>query len=139
MKILALVLVFLAVSASAGPGLWYEPGRDGHGLTISQPTSGGHAVIWYLYREDGSATFLIADSCPEFPCVTPLYEPSAHFMGGGLNLGDPVGDIEIGVGDPLPVRFDLREWRPEECFGISPGGVLFRQCAGRIQFELLAP
>ena len=133
------VALILIGSASAAPGLYHQPARDGHGLSISQPTeAAGHSVIWYLYREDGTATFLIADPCESFPCVSALYEPTANFMGGNLSLNDPVGDIEIGVGDPLPVRFDLREWRPEECYGISPGGVLFRQCGGRIDFTRLA-
>ena len=137
MLVLALILIG---SASAAPGLYHQPARDGHGLSISQPTEAGHSVIWYLYREDGTATFLIADPCESFPCVSALYEPTANFMGGGLDLGEPVGDIEIGQynGVTLPVRFDLREWRPEECFGISPGGVLFRQCGGRIDFTRLA-
>ena len=138
-RLIALAVALLASSAIAAPGLYHQPARDGHGLSISQPTEAGHSVIWYLYREDGTATFLVADPCPEFPCVTPLYEPTAHFMGSGLDLGDPVGDIEIGRGDPLPVRFDLREWRPDECFGLSPGGVLWRECAGRLVLERLAP
>ena len=134
---LAVALILIG-SASAAPGLYHQPARDGHGLSISQPTEAGHSVIWYLYREDGTATFLIADPCPEFPCVTPLYEPTANFMGGNLSLGEPVGDIEIGTGDPLPVRFDLRAWRPETCEDITPGGIIFRQCAGRIDFTRLA-
>ena len=58
----ALLLLGCAQTASAAPGLYHQPARDGHGLSISQPTEAGHSVIWYLYREDGSATFLIADS-----------------------------------------------------------------------------
>lgn len=137
MKYALFLLALVAGSVFAAPGLWYEPDRDGHGISITQ-SEGGFAVIWYLYRDDGQPTFLIADPCPEFPCVSALYEPSARFMGGDLELGEPVGDIEIGTGEPLVVRYDLREWRPETCLGISPGGVLFRECGGRLDLVRLA-
>jgi len=138
----ALTLLFLigcAQPASAAPGHWYQPERDGIGLQIDQDTGFGSAVTWYLYRPDGSTAFLVGGgNCEAFPCVLTLHEPTARYMGGNLDLGDPVGEIEIGVaGDTLPVRFDLSEWLPERCTDISPGGVLFRECAGKIDFELL--
>lgn len=129
-----------AQTASAAPGHWYEPERNGHGLQIDQNAHGfGHAVTWYLYREDGTTAFLIGGSnCDSFPCVLTLHEPTARYMGGNLDLGPAVGEIEIGVaGDTLPVRFDLRAWQPERCTDISPGGVIFRECAGKIDFTLL--
>lgn len=140
----ALTLLFLAgcaQPASAAPGHWYEPSKNGVGIQIDQNLHGfGHQVTWYLYREDGSTAFLSgAETCESFPCVIPLVEPTAYFMGGGLELGDPVGTLEIGVydGDLLPVVYDLREWRPESCFDIGPGGLIFRQCVGRLSLQLL--
>ena len=138
-RLIALAGLVLAASAFAAPGLWYAPDRPGHGISISQPTEGGYAVLWYLPTRSGVAAYLIADPCPDFPCVSALYSPAARWLGGGLNMGEPVGEIEIGVGEPLPVRYDLRAWDVETCTGISPGGVLFRECAGRLELERLAP
>ena len=131
--------LLLASSAIAAPGLWHDPDRPGHGISISQPTEGGHAVLWYLPTRAGETAYLIADPCEAFPCVSALYAPTARWLGGGLELGDPVGEIEIGVGDPLPVRYDLRAWDVESCAGISAGGVLWRECAGRLELERLTP
>ncbi|TQE96894.1 MAG: hypothetical protein FKY71_16370 [Spiribacter salinus] len=134
------VATLLFSTAFAAPGHWYEPGREGHGLQINRDSGFGHAVTWYLYREDGSTAFLIGGSnCESFPCVLTLHEPTARYMGGSLDLGPEVGEIEIGQYDgvTLPVRFDLRAWQPERCDDISPGGVLWRECAGKIDFELL--
>ena len=139
MRISIAVLLLIPALAFGAPGLWFDPGRPGHGLTISQPTDGGHAVLWYLPRRDGSAAYLLGMPCRDFPCVTTLHEPTAAWLGGGLELGEPVGELEIGVGDPLPLRYDLRDWSGEVCEGISPGGVLWRECAGRLELERLAP
>ena len=140
-----LVIVFaigllLAIPAQAAPGLWHNPDRDGHGLSISQPTAGGHAVIWYLYRPDGTAAFLLAEPCREFPCASALFEPSAGYMGGNLDAGDPVGLLEIGTAqnNRLRVYFDLIPWTWPRCEGVSAGGFLWRECAGWITFHRLA-
>ena len=141
MKLIMLALVFLSTSLSAAPGLWFEPARDGHGLTISRDSGFGSAVIWYGYTPEGEAVFLIGGkNCTAFPCVIAMHQPSASWMGGQLDIGPPVGEMEIGIfdGAALPVRYDFRAWQPELCSDISPGGVIFRRCAGRIDFELLA-
>ena len=135
---LTLASLLLASSAFSAPGLWFDPDRPGHGISISQPTEGGHAVIWYLPTRAGETAYLIADPCADFPCVSALYSPVASWLGGDLDLGEPVGEIEIGVGDPLPVRFDLRSFDPDRCSG-TPGGVIFLECAGRLELERLAP
>jgi len=139
MKSVILIAIFLAGSAIGAPGHWYQPERNGHGLQINRDSGFGSAVTWYVYRPDGSTAFLVGDSnCEAFPCVLTLHEPTAQYMGGSLELGPEIGEIEIGVaGDTLPVRFDLRAWLPERCTDISPGGVLFRECAGKIDFQLL--
>jgi hypothetical protein len=61
-------------------------------------------------------------------------------MGGNLDLGPAIGEIEIGQyhGQTLPVRYDLRSWTWPRCEGSSPGGLIFDRCVGRIEFELLA-
>lgn len=142
-SIFAAVVLLVAGSVSAEPGWWYEPApnREGIGLFVTQDMGAGSAVIWYLYREDGSPTWLIGgENCLSFPCVVPLHEPAASWMGGGLDLGEPVGSLEIGAfdGEILPASFDLRGLAPERCSDISPGGVLFRECAGRLDLQLLA-
>lgn len=140
MKCILVLLAFLATPvAFAGPGLWSQPDRDGHGLSISQASSGGHAVIWYRHRVDGSSAFLLAEPCQTFPCATILYEPSARWGGGDLDLGDPVGSLEIFPdGDQIRVIYDIRAWNVERCENISPGGALFRECAGSIRLTKLA-
>ena len=136
----ALFLSACSAAVSAAPGWYFEPARDGHGLMISSDTGFGHGVTWFLYREDGSAAFLAAgENCPAFPCVVPLHEPTANFMGGALDLGEPVGSIELHyTGGGFSAFYDLRAWRPDRCFGVSPGGIIFNRCAGRIDFTRLA-
>lgn len=136
---LAATLLFSA--AIAAPGHWYEPGREGHGLQINRDTGFGNALTWYIYRPDGSTAFLVSgENCESFPCVVTLHEPTANFMGGQPFLGPEIGIIEIGQyhGQTLPVRYDLRAWRPDQCLHTGPGGALFNQCFGQIDFELLA-
>ena len=130
----------LVGSALAEPGLWHNPERDGHGISISQPGDGGHAVLWYKYRTDGTAAFLMAEPCPAFPCASPLFEPTARYLGGELDLGEPVGLIEIDAAaeNRMRVYFDLREWTWPRCEGVSAGGVVWRECAGWITFHRLA-
>ena len=138
MKLIMLALVFLSASLSAAPGLWFEPARDGHGLSISQPTDGRHAVLWYLYTRDGAPTWVIAEPCPSFPCVTPLFAPTANWLGGGFELGDEIGSLEIRAdGDNLRASFDLRGLSPEQC-DTGIGGLLLYECVGTITFVRLA-
>ena len=141
MRTLIGLLLLLPSVVFAAPGLWFEPAREGHGLSISAPTSGGHAVIWYLYREDGSAAFLLGGPCREFPCVTELFEPKARYMGGELDLGPPVGTLEIGEakGDRMRVDFNLTAWTWPRCKGVSAMGYLWRECAGTITMHRLTP
>jgi hypothetical protein len=110
-------------------------------LQIDQNLHGfGHQVTWYLYRLDGSSAFLVgSETCAEFPCVLEMVEPTAAWMGGALDLGETVGSLEIGVADEdgLTIQYDLRSWVPEYCTDISPGGVIFRKCAGWIDLILL--
>ena len=140
LALLGMISLLFAGTALAAPGLWHNPDRDGHGLSISQPTDGGHAVIWYKYRLDGTATFLLAEPCPEFPCASELFEPSANYLGGELDRGEQVGliDIDIAEGDRLRVYFDLRAWTWPRCEGVSAYGVVWRECAGWITFHRLA-
>ena len=140
MRIFALASLFLAGSVLAAPGHWYEPAEPGYGVQINQDGGFGYAVTFYLYRTDGSTAFLIgAETCEEFPCVVALLEPTADFMGGNLDVGNALGELEIGVfdGEVLPIRFDLRVWLGEYCENISVGGIIFRQCAGQRNLRLL--
>lgn len=138
MRKLLAVLILAPALALAGPGLWYEPSREGHGITISK-SDGGFGVIWWLYNRDRTATFLLAEPCPELPCATALFLPSANWLGGDLDMGDEIGSIEIQPqGDALRVVYDLTGLSPDECQG-SPGGLLFAECFGTITFERLTP
>lgn len=144
--IAALLLIF-STTALAGPGLWHDPEHPGHGITITQDSGFGHGVIWFLHRVDGSSAFLIAgENCEEFPCVTPLHEPTAAWMGGAtsqpgvdFDLRDPVGSLELRQREDgrLTAKFDLYYWR-EDCIGLGPGGAIFRACVGTLTLELLA-
>ena len=139
MRISIAVLLLIPALAFGAPGLWFDPARPGHGLSISQPTEGRHAVLWHLYTRDGAPTWVIAEPCSSFPCVTPLFAPTANWLGGGFELGDEIGSLELRPdGDNLRAVFDLRGLSPDECAGITPGGLLFRECVGTITFVRLA-
>lgn len=141
MRYCLIMLALFAGSVFAAPGHWYEPNRSGHGLQIDEATSGGHAVIWYLYTPSGEPTFLAGEPCQSFPCVTVLYSPTARYMGGDPELGPPVGELEIGTaeGETLRIRYDVRSWVFPRCEGSTPGGVLLDECAGNKMLRLLAP
>lgn len=139
--IILIAVVALTGSAVAAPGTWYNPDRDGHGVQINRDSGFGHGVTWYLYRPDGTTSFLVAkEPCLGFPCVAELVEPTAGFMGGNLDLGETVGILEIGVaeGNALSVRYELSAWLLDQCDGLTPGGLIFRKCVGQIDMELLA-
>ena len=119
-------------------GLWHDPASDGHGISITQGSE-SYAVIWYLYTRSGDATFVIAEPCEGFPCVSALFQPTASWLGGNLELNDPIGSIELSQkGDKLNAVFDLRGLDPASCFNVSPGGLLFNRCVGTINFTKLS-
>lgn len=142
MKTLLTVIMLLVSSTAFGQaGHWYNADHPGHGIQINRDSGFGYAVTWYLYRKDGTTAFLTGEStCEEFPCVIPLVEPSAGFMGEGeLDLGEPVGILELTPteeGD-LDVTYELIDWIPE-CFGIGSGGLIFQGCIGEFVMEKLA-
>lgn len=142
-----LSLPFMALSGSVGAsegfdyaGLWYQPDRPGTGILITPDMGAGHGVIWYLHRRDGTSAFIVGgENCTSFPCVVTLKEPTANWLGGNLDLGEPVGNVDFSEWDGrLRVNFDLRELSPEICEGISIGGILLRECAGTKFFSRLA-
>ena len=141
MKKLLLALLLVPALAFSGPGHWYDADHPGHGIQINRDAGFGYAVTWYLYRKDGTTAFLAGEAtCEDFPCVIPLVEPSAGFMGAGeFDLGEPVGMLELvptESGD-LDVTYDLIAWIPE-CAGIGPGGLVFQGCVGSFVMEKLA-
>ena len=130
-----------AVASDEFAGLWYDPDKSGHGIQINRDGGFGHAVTWYLYRKDGSSAFLTAGAtCEEFPCIVPLHEPTSRFLSGDTELGDPVGSLELTPNQDgtMEADYDLRIFLGEECFGITPGGLLFRGCVGKFDMEKLA-
>lgn len=143
MKYIATIaaLLLLAGSAFGQAGLWYDADNTGHGIQLNADTGFGHAFTWYLYRKDGSSAFLTAgETCKEFPCVVALHEPQAGFMGRGeFALGDPVGMVELSFTDEglLLVDYQLIAWI-EECQGVTPGGIIFHRCIGKIEMIKLA-
>jgi hypothetical protein len=110
----------------------------------------GSGVIWFLHRTDGSSAFLIAaENCEEFPCVVPMHEVEAAWMGGAFpgsgssfdfDFKDPVGSLEMRQLEDgrIVTKFDLRGFRPADCFGIGGSGLILRGCIGTITMELLA-
>jgi hypothetical protein len=148
--IAALVLLFASANVMAGPGLWHDPEHPGHGVLITQDMGAGHGVIWFLHRTDGSSAFLIAsENCEEFPCVVPMHEVEAAWMGGAFpgsgssfafDFQDPVGSLEMRQLEDgrIATKFDLRAFRPADCFGIGGSGLILRGCIGTITMELLA-
>ena len=128
-----------SVVAAAEPGLYYNPEKPGHGVYVTQDSGFGSAVVWYLYRQDGSSAVLIsAENCDSFPCAVELLEPSAKFMGGGLEL-TPAGVLEIAFTDEgAEIEWELYTWPGAECDGLSPGGLIFYSCIGRQDLVLLA-
>lgn len=142
MKNLFLATLLLFPSLALGQsGHWFDASHPGHGIQINRDSGFGYAVTWYLYRKDGTTAFLTGETtCEEFPCVIALVEPSASFMGGNLELGDPVGTLELTLtGDGnLDAQYDLISWLKADCAGILVGGLLFRKCIGTIELEKLA-
>ena len=45
---------------TAGQGLWWNPGENGAGLSITQHPSGQVFVVWFTYAADGSPTWYFA-------------------------------------------------------------------------------
>jgi len=122
-------------------GHWYDADKPGHGIQIDRDGGFGHAVTWYLYRKDGSSAFLTAgQTCEEFPCVVTLHEPSARFLDGGAELGDPVGSVELTPQEDgtLEADYDLILFLGEECLNITPGGLIFKQCVGKFDMVKLS-
>ena len=148
--VFALGLSTGAAASSETSGLWHDPEHPGHGVLITQDMGAGQAVIWFLHRTDGSSAFLIAsENCEEFPCVAPMHEVEAAWMGGAFpgsgssfefDFGDPVGTLEMNVLEDgrIAAKFDLRGFRPADCFGIGGSGLILRGCIGTITLELLA-
>jgi len=143
--LIATILLFFtlgnAVASDEFAGQWYNPDRSGHGIQINRDGGFGHAVTWYLYRKDGSSAFLTAgQTCEEFPCVVTLHEPTSRFLDGDAELGDPVGSVELTpqADGSMKADYDLRVFLGEECFGISGGGMLFRQCIGKFNMVKLS-
>jgi hypothetical protein len=147
--IAGLVFLFAASSVVAGPGLWYDPEHPGHGILITQDMGAGSGVIWFLHRPDGASAFLIAaENCEEFPCVVPMHEPEAAWMGGAFpgaagvefDFKEPVGTLELRQLEDggLTAKFDLRFFRPEDCVGIGGSGLILRGCIGTVTLKLLA-
>jgi len=137
----ALCAAVLSVSAHASPaGLWYAPANDGAGLWVTEDMGAGHFVQWHLYRRDGSSAFVVSgEGCDKLPCIIPLHEPTAPFMGGTVDLGEPVGTLELRQTDTgLRAVYDLRAFDPDNCTGITPGGLLLNRCVGTIDLILLA-
>lgn len=139
------ILALFSVSAVASDdfaGLWYNPDKPGHGIQINRDGGFGHAITWYLYRKDGSSAFVTAlETCEEFPCVVSLAEPTARFLDGDAELGDAVGSVELTPQEDgsLEVDYDLSLFLgADHCYGISPGGMIFRQCVGKFDMIKLA-
>lgn len=136
-----LLIPAIALASDDFAGLWYNPDKPGHGIQINRDGGFGHAITWYLYRKDGSSAFLTAlETCEEFPCVVSLAEPTARFLDGDAELGDAVGSVELTPQEDgsLEADYDLRLFLGEECFGIGPGGMLFRGCVGKFDMIKLA-
>ncbi len=141
-SIFALLVAFcLAAPAFASPaGLWYAPANDGAGMWITEDMGAGHFVQWHMYRRDQSSAFVVSgEGCFELPCVIPLHEPRAPFMGGAVDLGPAIGTLELHATDAgLRAVYDLRAFDPDSCTGITPGGLLLNRCVGTINLTLLA-
>ena len=138
------VSIFAAGSVKASndlAGHWYDADHIGHGIQIDRDGGFGHAITWYLYRKDKSSAFLTSgQTCEEFPCIVTLHEPSARFLDGDVELGDPVGSVELTPQEDgtLEADYDLRLFLGEECKNITPGGLIFRQCVGKFDMVKLS-
>jgi len=143
-KLLFVTLLLIPAIAMASDdiaGHWYDADKPGHGIQIDRDGGFGHAITWYLYRKDKSSAFLTSgQTCEEFPCIVTLHEPSARFLDGDVELGDPVGSVELTPQEDgtLEADYDLRLFLGEECLNITPGGLLFRQCVGKFDMVKLS-
>ncbi|MEM1181951.1 MAG: PKD domain-containing protein, partial [Acidobacteriota bacterium] len=43
-------------------GLWYNPSRDGHGISFHVNNNNQYVLIWYTYEADGTPTWYISDT-----------------------------------------------------------------------------
>ena len=143
-KLLFVTLLLIPAIAMASDdiaGHWHDADKPGHGIQIDRDGGFGHAITWYLYRKDKSSAFLTSgQTCEEFPCIVTLHEPSARFLDGDVELGDPVGSVELTPQEDgtLEADYDLRLFLGEECLNITPGGLLFRQCVGKFDMVKLS-
>ena len=127
----------VAERSPAMPGLWWDPQRSGTGFEI-HPAGTGLFVIWFTYRDDGSAVWYTAqdDSIVDGRFDGPLLR---HRWQGGRHAGHVVaGRLELQIGNAERVTVHaMRDGRasdyaiePFPMAGISPevdhGGAWFR-------------
>ncbi len=47
--------------ASPTAGIWYNPGRDGHGIDLTRSSTGQYMVVWYTYLPSGAPIWYMSD------------------------------------------------------------------------------
>lgn len=66
-------------------GTWYNPSQDGHGLNIERLENGSLLVIWYVYRPDGSSTFLLGIATQSSGTWTATLQQAEGMVFGDFN------------------------------------------------------
>ena len=137
----ALLLSISALASAIEPG-WYAP-LDGSGQgVIVRCNSDNECVFSWLAHADGQAWLISQDNCPRADAVCNLefLRPSGIWMrSDSLELGEVLVSAEIeATADSIIVDYNAMRLFPETCFGITPGGLIFRNCIGVEEFFLLA-
>ena len=64
-------------------GSWYNPGQNGHGFNFELLEDGSMLVFWYVYRPDGTSTFLLGVAQEK----DGMYSATLQIT-GGMTFGD---------------------------------------------------
>jgi hypothetical protein len=105
MKALLLTLLMVAGSVMADSGLYYDPGRNGEGLSLH---TNGDTVVGFLFTyggEDSEVSMPIPPYVsPQFPLEEPLNGQRWFLLSPGTLVGDCAdGELYIGGGVNYPV------------------------------------
>lgn len=92
-----------AASTGSYTGSWYNPSQNGHGFNFEVLEDGSMLIFWYVYRPDGTSTFLLGVAQEENGVYTATLQITGGMTFGDFNPADNMqenwGTIEITFTD----------------------------------------